>query len=309
MARADKHRSAYSFRSSDFRETSRQDSGGEGGDRLCARGEWCASGAKQRRDDGTFTRAPSTCTRAFCEKDWGLTARCLDGLPTLHGRLHAAIGDHVVREIVLRVPFGPTVPLRLDVDEIMRLIVDCVMTWHERVADVAPTLTPIRTRDWRERSLGMRSGDQLPHSVKILAGHLTTLLGLPAAPMLRPSASPAAKAVYAAEIVRAAGETVLTIAAGETAGNEILRLDWLGRACLLETPAPVERIIGVPCKECERRALVRAAPPQHEGDPEFASCCRYCGDLLSPDEYAEWAALNAAYHRNNRTPAQRATAA
>jgi hypothetical protein len=307
MARAD-----YSFRSGDFRETSKRrvdarDSGDEGGDRLCARGEWCASGAKTRRDDGTFTRSPATCTRAFCEKDWSLIARCLSDLPALHGRLHAAIGDHVVREIVLRVPFGPTVPLRLDVDEIMRLIVDCVMTWHERVASDGG-LAQVDSAAWRARSLGMRSGDQLPQSVKILAGHLTTLLGLPASPMLRPSASPAAKAVYAAEIITTAGETALTMAGGDTAGNEILRLDWLGRACLLETSAPVERIIGVPCKECERRALVRAAPPQHEGDPEFASCCRYCGDLLAPDEYAEWAALNAAYHRNSQTPAQRAAA-
>lgn len=295
---------AHSFRFDNERKQREPERRGHGeaseDDTPCARGEWCASGAKVRSDDGTTRREPVKTPRTFCRKDETIIAECLAKLPALHGRLHASIGVHVTRDITLRVPFGPSVPLRLDIDEIMRLVVDAVLTWHERVADTASLVT-VDTANWRERSLGMRSGELLPRSVAVLAERIPALLGLEDAVMLRPSASPAARLAYAAQILNVNGETALVMAGGQCAGNEILRLEWLGRAALLETPAPAEKLLGVACRECERRALRRAAPPQHDGDPEYESECLYCGDLLAPDEYKEWTALQAAYQRNTAT--------
>lgn len=271
--------------------------------RVCSRGPWCAEGVKIRADDGAVTRQPAVTPRAFCETDRALIVAAIRDLPAVHSRLHAHIGVHVTGEVVVRAPFGPSVPLRLDVDEIMRLIVDAALTWHEVVAAVAGLSA---SGPWRRQSLGMRAGGLLPRPVRVLSGHLDTLLGLEPAEYCRPASSPAARVVYAADVIRETDGDLDVVADGGSAGNEFLRLDWLARAVLLETPAPAERLIGVLCRNCERPALRRAAPPQHDGDPEYYSACLICGDYLTPGEYGEWTARLAAFYRDRVTPAQTA---
>lgn len=268
----------------------------------CARGEHCASGARERADDGTWHREPALCPRAFCETDRSIIGQCLTAFPALHCRLSALTGTFLTAEVLVRAPFGPSVPLRVDVDELMRLIVDVACSWHERVADVARLSVP-DTQVTRRIQLGMRAGTLLGPACHILGAHLDTLLGLEHGPVTRPASSCLSVIVPDAEVAGAWSDTVMLMLSGADAGNEIMRLDYLARSALLETePAPV-RLLGVPCRGCGKAALQRAAPAQHDGDPEFYSVCVLCGDALDDAEYKRWVGMNAKYVET-RTPAQ-----
>jgi hypothetical protein len=296
-----------SFRSGDFRERpARRTASPESEGKPCARAEWCASADRQRLDDGTTRRTPVVTYRAFCDTDSDLIGRCLASFPDLHGRLAGHVGDFLTTEVLIRVPFGPNVLIRVDIDGLMRHIVDVVMSWHERVADVDPDLTPPDTQRTHARELGIRSGSLLPHSCAVLAERRVALIGLAPGPMMRPQTSWLSSVVPDAVVHGAWRDGLLLGLSGADAGNEILRLDYLGRSALLETiPAP-ERLLGVPCRSCpgEPRSLRRAAPPQHDGDPEWYSECMICRDLMSPEEYGVWVKRNAAYYVTRVTPAQ-----
>lgn len=289
------HRERYWVHSSPVAEEEEQ--------RPCSRAEWCASADRERLDDGTMRRTPAMGYRAFCDTDRDLIGRTLDAFPSLHARLAASVGDFFTAEILIRVPFGPSVLLRVDIDGLMRHMVDVACSWHERVAAVAGLAVP-DTQQTRARELGMRSGSLLVAACKVLGSHLDALLALEAGPMMRPRLSWLSSVVPDATVGGAWRDSVLLDLSGAEAGNEVLRLDYLGRAALLETePAPV-RLLGVPCRGCDRRTLRRAQPPQHDGDPEFYSECWMCRDLLSEDEYRAWCKRNAAFYVTRVTPAQ-----
>lgn len=272
--------------------------------RPCARGEHCASASRERLEDGTTLRTPALGWRAFCDADRNIAGEVLEGLPALHGRLAVRIGDFFTPQILVRAPFGPSVPLRLDIDELMRLIVTAVCSWHERVADVAHLAAPGYAAT-RAAELSMRSGTLLAPACSALGAHLDALLALEPGPVMRPP-SPLLVALPDATVTGIARGGLCLALSGADAGNELMRLDYLGRAALLETdPAPV-RLLGVPCRSCDRRTLRRADPPQHDGDPEWHSVCVACRDLMDAEEYRVWVNLSAAYHEERVTPAQRA---
>jgi hypothetical protein len=292
-----------SFRSRDFREEQQRPAGDDDGMRPCSRGEWCASADRVRLDDGTTRRTPAMAYRAFCDTDRDLAGAVLDGFPALHGRLAAAIGDFTTAELLIRVPFGPSVLLRSDVDGLMRHMVEVACSWHERVAAVAG-LAPPDTQATRARELGLRSGGLLGDACKVLCAHLDALLSLEPEPMTRPRVSWLSSVIPAAVVSGGWRDCLTVCLGGADAGNELLRLDFLGRAALLETePAPL-RLLGVPCRGCERRTLRRAAPPQHDGDPEWYSQCAWCRDVMDAAEYEAWVKANAAYYEQRVTPAQ-----
>ena len=140
--------------------------------------------------------------------------------------------------------------------------------------------------------------------------HLGTLLHLPPDVMTRiPSPLMAAITPDAPVVGQGAGGTVLVMLSGADAGNEIMRLEYAGRATLLETDPAPEKLLGVQCRSCERRSLRRAARPQHDGDPVYTSECADCGHLMTPLEYKQWTAMNARYWRLRVTPAQLAAKA
>ena len=289
----------YSFRSGDFRERDSE------GTRACSRGEFCASADRERQDDGSMRRTPAMGYRAFCDTDRDLIGRCLALFPSLHERLSAWVGDFLTAEVLVRAPFGPSVLIRVDIDGLMRHLVEVACSWHERVAAVAG-LAPPDTQQTRARELGMRSGQLLAPACEVIGAHLDALLALEPEPMVRPRVSWLSSVVPDAAVQGAWRDCLSVVLGGAEAGNEVLRLDYLGRASLLETePAPV-RLLGVPCRSCDRRTLRRAAPPQHEGDPEWHSECFMCRDLLSYEEYAQWVKRNAAYYVTHVTPAQAA---
>jgi hypothetical protein len=290
----------YSFRSGDF--SGEHDTG----DRPCARGEHCASASRERLADGTTVRAPAPGYRAFCDADRDLIGAAVAAFPALHQRLAARIGDFFTPEVLIRAPFGPAVPLRLDVDELMRLIVAAACSWHERVAAVAGLAAP-DTQATRGAELGLRPQSALIPACRVLGSHLDALLALEPGPLMRPS-SPLLAAVPGGVVTGRARGSLCLLLSGADAGNEILRLDYLGRAALLETEPGPERLLGVPCRMCDLRSLRRARPPQHDGDPRWHSECMTCGDLMGEDDYRVWVRRNASYWSERVTPAQAAAA-
>jgi len=86
-----------------------------------------------RQDDGTMKRTPARTPRSFCDDCAARIERCVGELPSAYGRLGAEIGMMPRRGQVTRSPFGPRLPLREDVDALMRLMACAVRGWEARV--------------------------------------------------------------------------------------------------------------------------------------------------------------------------------
>jgi hypothetical protein len=296
---------AFSFQATEKLRDAERGAPGPDDGQPCARGQWCARAERTLLEDGTTSRTPAKTYRAFCDTDRAIIGECLEGFPALYARLAGAIGDFVTAEILIRAPFDSSVLLRVDVDGLMRHIVDVACSWHERVAAVAGGgLSAPDTQRTHRVELGARAGTLLPPACEVLGAHLDALLGLQPGEMMRPRVSWLSGVVPDATVHGAWRDSVLLMLGGRDAGSEILRLDYLGRAALLETEPGPERLLGVPCRGCDRRTLRRAAPPQHEGDTEWFSECTVCRDLLAYDEYAAWVKRNAAFYVTRVTPAQ-----
>ena len=136
----------YSFRSSDFR--SQPDRWKQGrrssaavpatpteGQRYCARGIWCAASVivTEGKD---IRREAALGYQAFCPRDTLSVGRWLDELPAQYVYLAAELGKPSARGALIRVPFGPRIGLRVDVDALMRAITESLCSWHERVAAI-----------------------------------------------------------------------------------------------------------------------------------------------------------------------------
>ena len=147
----------YSFRSSDFRsqpgkhgQHRAQHTGatpplariapplrsqpGDDGKRDCARGQWCTSWLPVT-EDGATTRAPARTYQPFCPEDRHQIEHDLHQMPAQFVHLAAEIGNPVRNGQMIRVPFGPRILVRLDVDTLMRAVVEALSSWHERIAD------------------------------------------------------------------------------------------------------------------------------------------------------------------------------
>jgi hypothetical protein len=262
MARADKHRSAYSFRSSDFRETSSDD--GETGD-PCARGDWCSAARTITGPDGTRQRVPARSPRPFCDACRTRIGGCLADLPELYVRLECEITQAAGATRGVRVPFGPRLPgPKLgQVDAIMRDTAETMIAWHERVATVA-NLAPVDTEAARRRH-----GKSLHRACLVLGAHLDALLALGAEPMIRDGA--------------------LEDATGTDAGLDILDLHRRARSVLGRTKARPEEFDGVPCRQCGDMALESAEPPSNPKQEAMHSKCASCLHLMDYKTFKGWA--------------------
>jgi hypothetical protein len=250
-------------------------SGNDEGQRPCARLEWC-SARTVRIENGERVVAPAFTYRPYCDACQVHIGECLADMPALYGRLAAAIGDPQQADVWVPVPFGPQVPLREDIDAIMRAMAGHMAGWHERVASVARLSAPDT-----ERSRLADGSVILAEAVRILAAHLSSLLSLEPGEMIRwlPShAVPEGAEVLARDKWQAKAIVML---GGEEAGHEVQHLHYLARRALLETNPPPELLI-TPCRNCTWRSLRRAWP---EGDRDLYSRCQHCGDELTTEEY------------------------
>jgi hypothetical protein len=298
----------YSFRASETlrREPDRrprqpnpvQDFSGDGEQRPCARGQWCASSAVIT-EGGTTHREPALGYQAFCPRDHLSVTRWLTEMPGQYAHLALEIGRPSMRGVQIRVPFGPRIPLRVDIDALMRAIAESLLSWHERVA-VAARLSIPDTEESRQQ----RPGAAVQRAADVLSEHMTTLLSLEPSPMSR--AWPLRDLEHLPEgatgIVHPEHIDATVELSGADAGLEITDLRHVARAVLGETRSRPEELVGVPCRadECGWRSVYRAELPSHEGELEWWTECARCGDRMSETDYREWVALCAAYERNRR---------
>jgi hypothetical protein len=181
-------------------------------------------------------------------------------MPAIYARLgQLLIQPRYSPAVDVRVTTSPTppVPINLRADEVMRDIEAILVSWEERVRDVA-RLTPLDTATSRHR----RGGYAVQQAADVLAPRVDALIALDAAPMLR-------------------GDQVLELS-GVDAGLEILDLHWRARAGLPET-APGARPLPVPCGACGWRALREMVDVLGYLD---GARCRRCGAVYDAEGLA-----------------------
>lgn len=281
------------------------------GQRPCARGPWCASSSVVfDNPDGTGRHVPALGTRAFCERDRLLVGRHLRELPAQWFHLRAELGKPAARGRAVRVPFGPRMPIRVDVDALMALVAESVVSWHERVAALgAGLIFPAGqlSRMRRDAYAVVKAADTLSGHLDDF-GFLDAMLALEREPMRRACdlRDLDALADSAEGIVHAAFAELDVDLDGGDAGMEVLNLRYLCRSMLGETKAKPEELVGVPCRAdgCGWRAVYRAELPSDPDAPVWWTECARCGDRMSEETYREWTRLCAAYERNKvRVPA------
>jgi hypothetical protein len=264
------------------------------GKRPCARGDWC-SGYEIVDEDGKARRVPGRGYQPFCPKDRRQLETDLEQMPSQFVHLAAEIGNPVKNGQMIRVPFGPRIPIRVDIDTLMRAVVESLSSWHERIADTDSLTYPYaRLSRFQRQMIAVRDAG------RVLVFRVDPLLALGKQPMGRTR-----KVITERDPKGRASEDTLEFEEldGADAGMEIFTLRYLCRAVLGETKARPEELLGVPCRqweECGRMALRRAELPSDPAAPVWWSECAACGDRLTEDEYREWVALCAAYERNRR---------
>ena len=147
-------------------ETGAADSGEQ---RPCARGQWCAS-RTVAIDGSERVVTPALGYRAFCDRDEELIGSCVSEMPAIYGRLQAEIGKPAATDTSIRVPFGPSVPLRLDIDAAMRATAFMLAFWASRVITTA--------RSSRKRAARPLTPGGVASAAEALEANLGVLLAL-----------------------------------------------------------------------------------------------------------------------------------
>jgi hypothetical protein len=314
--------SGYSFRSAEslrLRDERRQHDRGRHaqlapsvtteGQRPCARGEHCARSTVTVLDNGTSRHEPALGYQAFCPGDEAAIAAALAGMPRQYAHLLAEIGNPSRRGQVIRVPFGPRIPLRLDIDSLTRFTREILSCWEERVRTAAGR--SVLDTDASRKRRGLVA---VRDSAGTLGLNLSVLLALQPEPVDRTMDLMQVQRIKEGElwdhlldgtihVSRLAGMAgIIAVLDGSHAGTEILTLEYLARAVLGQTRQRPEELEGVPCRDpgggCGWRTLVRAELPSRDDEPVWWSLCTRCGDKMAETEYREWVALCAAYERH-----------
>jgi len=219
------------------------------GQRECARADRC-SDPRLSTVDGKTRRAPALTYQAFCPQDRTAVSKALNDLPLLWVRVHQRLDKTFAASgggPVVAVSKSAPVPISLAADELLRLALACLVSWEERVRDVA-RLTQLDTVLSRRR----RDGAVLTQAYTILSAHLDALLALPAESMAR-------------------GDTCEDLS-GADAGLELLHLAYRCRAFLTDTKQAPRHLSGVYC-DCGWAELYEQL--DDDGQPDGAQC-RQC---------------------------------
>ena len=311
MSGGGKFKPGYDFRASEtLRDSRRHDraaayvpAGTTEGQRPCARGKWCASAKNAEQPDGTTERIPGSTYQAFCQACTDHIVAALTDMPGAYARIEEEYGSPVRRnDQAVRVPFGPSVPIRLDVDALQREVPPVIGGWAARVRSVPG----LQLSDPEHGDPATPEG--FAEACKTLRMFPSSLLALQPKWMSRTYRLPLDEDTEALigdeEILRGGDDyvTVQVLCDGTTAGNEILGLARRSAAVLGELRTKPVELIGVPCRAdgCGWMSLVRAEPPPDPDDPGWYSICVKCRDRMSEEDYREWVALCAAYERNRR---------
>ena len=109
--------------------------------------------------------------RTFCDPCRGRIVACLEELPGAYDRLAEAIGDAPRTGNAVRVPYGPTEPLRAEVDALMRSAAAVLHGWEARVRGSRLQLAPRPAGD-------IISPGSVRKAAETLGTHIDVLLAL-----------------------------------------------------------------------------------------------------------------------------------
>jgi hypothetical protein len=121
--------------------------------------------------DGERVITAASGPRAFCGWDQDTITACLGDLPGLYLRLAGELGKPAVTGTAVHVPFGPSVPVRLDVDAAMRLTATVLVMWEGRTR-AAASLAP------RDPQAPVHDPGTVRDAARTLARHVNVLLAL-----------------------------------------------------------------------------------------------------------------------------------
>jgi hypothetical protein len=259
------------------------------GQHECRRGDYCSGSTAAVGDDGKTVKTPALCYAAFCQKCRNQVYRALTLIPELWVRLHQELGSKGQggEKVAIKGHSAP-LPLRADIDALLREHVDILASWDERCRMDAGLTMP----DTDEQRRRPDHGRQVAAFCRTLAAHLDRLLELPADAMSRAySLHDLGKIPEGCHgrTNRIGGYAEVTVElSGADAGSEIMALQYRSRSVLGETRM-VERL-DVPCPDpsCDLLMLERVQGSAYEAE------CRACGRLLNTAEYRAWTRLYAA---------------
>lgn len=123
-------------------------------------------------DDRNSRREPALTSRAFCDPCRSRIVACLEELPPAYGRLCAALGETPkTGASSVRMPFGPTVLLRAEIDALMRVTAVILHGWEARVRGSRLQLVSRDTPD-------ILAPGSVRDAAQTLATHVDVLLAL-----------------------------------------------------------------------------------------------------------------------------------
>lgn len=247
---------------------------GEGSQKPCARGKRCVN----RSQDGEPALGP----RVLCANDRAYLIETITRIPEVYLELYLMLDSKGGNLAGPRVSGGgktPPVPLRVDVDALMRDVIDVVSSWETRVRDVMNLST---TADTRRR----RNGFAVTATCVFLARHVDVVLSLEPALMHRSLDVADAKKLPedAAGVVHTDSGWIdyETLMSGSDAALELFSLFSRCRSKLGHTPKHQDLI--TPCwnENCEQRMLRRwDGSAGLEDHVECRACgARYLGEDL-----------------------------
>lgn len=261
------------------------------GEGFCVRDAWC-SARTVTTVNGAAVITPARTWSGFCPACTDAIAKALDQLPDAYSRL----GGEITEKVSSWLPphstepdFGPSLPLRGDLDALAREIAEVLLSWEERVRDVARLAPPEPVRPGGTQRAVRLAAD-------LLGAHLAALLALAPAPATRSVPVDSRKP----------DQMTFASLSGTDAGEEILSLHHRARKSLGEIRTQPEIFDGVPCKMCDATGtLERAEPPSDPKREAMWSVCSACRHMMSKKDFDAWAKWYSAFAESSAVTCRR----
>lgn len=310
MAQRWEHSFAQGDSFKDRQRAAAQPAGSTEGQRECLRAEWCYGRTITTVDGQTAIKGALT-YRPLCDRCERYLGECVAKFPPAWIRLEYELAYRSSGGQNVRSPFGPRVPLREDIDALMRLMAAVSCSWEARIRAQAKL-------SLRNPGAPVATFESVRQSAHIIGNNSTVLLALPPKWMTFTIPLPPGRHGKDAAISDETGELIervkefaetdlvrlgvdfLTVMVERDGGDgamELLRLHHKALSILGETGRPRETLDGVPCRnsECEEMALELAEPPSDPSLPAMYSQCASCHAQMSREDFTAWAAMYAAW--------------
>lgn len=252
--------------------------------RRCIRDAWCRGRVIA---NGEISAAATP--RNFCDACVTEIGTCLADLPRCWWRAYEELGQlgGGRKRTGPRPPAGSRLPMLPGPDVLMRSIVECLLSWDDRIRQVKNLSHANKDRGRRDAPAEILK--ELARAANLLGEFMGPLLALDdggqQAEMMRWHDGGGPE-----EMILWLGNGTIDTAklGGTAAGLEILALHGRARGLLGETRPQPETLDGIPCKRCEAMSLERAEPPSDPTREAMWSRCAGCLDTMTLRDFRAW---------------------